>query len=260
MSISIIVFCFLCAIAYWHIQPASPKLAFATSNRGRGRHPKYDVRLTVAAADARPRVAQRYIPVGGFMQDRPSFSWDKAVKELTVLRLDLIWTGADYDSTWTKTTEPVWCLSLADMICPDFIKLDVRSIKRLRPEYRQRVEAMVHAVRAQGIKRNGKQYFLSGTTQSTKSGVLYAYAYPSEVTRNADGDEVITGYWQKNGFSRDKDMVRGGALHAPCHYGIFRHVEVELIKVDDEDASPYRVGDGQASAGWAIFTLVTRAR
>ena len=261
MSTLIIVLCALCAIvAVWFTQPASPKLAFVTSNRGSGRHTKYDVRLSVAAADARPRTVQSGIPIGGFIKPVAAASFDNAAKMITTLRLDLTWTGSDFDSMWTKLQEPIWRLSLADILCPPYIKLDIRAAKKLRPEYKERVMAMVHAMRTAGVPVDGVRYYLSGTTQSTKSGVLYAYAYKPTVTKDADGNETISGYWQQNGFSRDKDIVRGGALHAPAHYGIFREVDLTLIKVDDEDTSEFRIGNGQASAGWALFTLVTKAR
>ena len=145
--------------------------------------------------------------------------------------------GKHYISGYTFKTvrveESLWAPSLAELTCPSFIKIDLSIFKKLVPWLREQYSVdKLKALVQRGISVDGTTYYVSGATQSSKSGVFYAYSQKD--------------YWFENGFSKPKDVVRGGAVHAPATYGLSVMPSVK-IGFAYSGVSKWPVADGM---GW----------
>jgi hypothetical protein len=138
---------------------------------------------------------------------------------------------------WEESSRDDWYPSMADVLCPQHVELDLRHIKAFAPALAPKVKNFLRVLRS-GFTFGNKTWYVSGTTQATKSGKLIAYE--------------ISDFWPQNGAGKRKDMVRGGAVHAPCRGPIFS-ASVQLRF----DKASLHTADGQIAVGWQLYGVMT---
>ena len=241
MSIAIVyVFAFVLLAMFYVESKPRMTVAFATVNNGSGRRTKFDL---VMRADAVSTPAS--MPVQKLVKQVAVSPKAKGVVRMATLVVHE--DQGMLSHKWVWGIDNVWAESVADHECGSFIKLDLSDAKRLKPVWidghnvtQDYIVGLIDRLINSGIKDGETVYYVSGSTQSTKSGILYAYSQQ--------------GFWQANGFSKIKDLVRGGALHAPAYRGIF-DCQVDLLPVAND--STYRIGDGQMAAGRYLYRVLS---
>jgi hypothetical protein len=136
-----------------------------------------------------------------------------------------------------QTSYPVWQPTLYDSLFgTDVIRIDVSELKSwLKLTYggtneaktRAQLRNLFHSLIVRGVEVNKVRYFVSGATQNTREGVLYAYPEKE--------------LWYRY-FPSPKDEVRGALAHSPAETVVTITAPMAVAAMPEET---WPLGDGQ---------------